>query len=277
MNSIYSFNLPPEERVIRRNRTITTYYAQLYRSEPKLYKWAGMAAFASFHIGEKLKLHDWRKTKIKSFSDTCQKQNKSLEDDFQIIRIINNKIFTEIGSMHLAFSELDYDLFKSQLIATKKSTIIIEAFNKLHEARKKIDCNDCTSDVTKQIWQANIEILWHEQFMVVQPLFNKLSNTFSSVMTFIASFDYNINHKKTNWKLASRFVSFMFIRGLSIIRKNYFFPNVINFEHRWYWISEDLLKKWQRIESNENVVLEKINYLSHLEHRTLILTKKSKF
>jgi len=55
----YNFSLPPEDQVIKRNRTITTYYAQLYKQEPQLYKWAGMAAFASFHIGEKLQMWNW--------------------------------------------------------------------------------------------------------------------------------------------------------------------------------------------------------------------------
>ncbi len=275
MNSMYSFNLPPERNVIRRNRTITTYYAQLYKNDPILYKWAGMAAFASFHIGEKLKIWDWSNTRIKSFSETCQKRNRSLEDDFQIIRIINNKIFSEIGFIHLAFSQLDYETFKSYLITTKKHNIIIEAFSILNKARNNIERGEYTRNIEKQIWNANTEILWHEQYMVVQPLFNKLSITFSSVMSFIASFDYNINHNKTNWKLASRFLFFMVFRGFSIIKNHNFIPNVTNFEQRWYWISEDLIKKWRIAENEKNIILEEINYLSKLENRKLILTRKN--
>lgn len=75
-----------------------------------------MASFASFHIGEKLKLWNWNKSGIKSFSETCQKKNQNIEDDFQIIRIINNRIFKEIGTLHLAFSQLDYSVFKDELI-----------------------------------------------------------------------------------------------------------------------------------------------------------------
>jgi len=89
----YSFNLPSEEQVIKRNRTITTYYAQLYENQPQLFKWAGMAAFASFHIGEKMKLWDWGKSGINSFTVTSRKNNLSIGDDFQVIRVINNRIF----------------------------------------------------------------------------------------------------------------------------------------------------------------------------------------
>lgn len=274
MTPIYTFNLPPEENVISRNRTITTYYAQLYKNEPRLYKWAGMAAFASFHIGEKLKMWDWQKTGIKTFAATCQQKNRSLEEDFQVIRIINNRIFLEIGSHHLAFSQLDYDLFRSQLIAGKKHEIIVKAFDKLHQARVQLKQGAPTKETTDLIWEANTEILWHEQQLVVQPMFNKLSWTFSSVMSLIASFDYNINHKKTNWRLASRFLSFMLYRGFHLIKKNSFRPSVTNFEQRWYWIQEDLLKKWQVVESDKRTIEEEISYLAGLEERNLRLRRK---
>jgi len=268
--SLYKFNLPPEENVIRRNRTITTYYAKLYRSDPKLYKWAGMAAFASFHIGEKLKLWNWEKKGIKSFSNTCQKKNRSIEDDIQIIRILNNRIFLEIGTLHLAFSQLDYQVFKKQLIQLKKHKIIIEAFNKLHIA--KTETNFQVSE--KYIWDANIKILYHEQSFVVQPMFNKLTTTFASAMSFVASFDYNVNHKKTNWKFSSRFILFMLTKGFSVTKKYGYIPAVTNFKQRWFWITEDLLNKWQDIEKNTSSVNKEIDYLSSLENR--VFTFKTK-
>jgi hypothetical protein len=274
MNSLYSFNLPPEEQVLLRNRTITTYYAQLYLNEPQLYKWAGMAAFASFHIGEKLKVWDWEDSPIKSFSDTCQKKNKSLEDDFQVIRVINNRIFTEIGAMHLAFSQLEYSVFKSELLQTNKHKLIINAFDTLNKARNSLKNGISTNKIDKLIWQANIDILWHEQYKVVQPLFDRLSYVFSGVMSFIASFDYRVNHKRTNWQLASRFITFMLSKGLRIMLKSNFIPNVTNLEQRWYWISKDLLKKWQKAENDRTLVAEELRILSQLEERTLFLTKK---
>ncbi|MDC7998662.1 DUF2515 family protein [Gilvibacter sediminis] len=267
---LYQFKLPPEEDVIRRNRTITAYYAKMYRSEPKLYKWAGMAAFASFHIGEKLKLWNWHKSGIKTFSETCQKKNRNIEDDFQIIRIINNRIFMEIGSLHLAFSQLDYSLFKEQLIESKKHKIIIEAFEKLQKVKK----DNYAKKSEELVWEANVEILYHEQSLVVQPMFNKLTSTFSSAMSLIASFDYTVNHKKTNWKLNSRFISFMLTKGFWVTKKQGYLPNVTNFKQRWFWITEDLLKKWQQIENKTNSVDEEIDYLLSFDNRAFIMNTK---
>lgn len=268
-NLLYQFQLPPEEKVLRRNRTITSYYAKLYQSEPKLYKWAGMAFFASFHIGEKLKLWNWNKSGIKSFSETCQKKNQNIEDDFQIIRIINNRIFKEIGTLHLAFSQLDYSVFKDELIKKNRHKIIIEAFNKLQLAKKEND----SKISEKLVWDANVEILYHEQSIVVQPMFNKLTTTFGSAMSLIASFDYTVNHKKTNWKLNSRFISFMLSKGFSVTRKYGYIPVVTNFKQRWFWITEDLLKKWKQIEKNTNSVNDEIDYLLGFDKREFIVKK----
>lgn len=110
------FKLPPEEQVMARNRAITTHYAQLYQLEPHLFKWTAIAAFASFHIGEKLKIWEWDDIGISSFSATCDKPSRSIEDDFQIIRIINNRIFNEVGWMHMAFAKMDYPAFHALLL-----------------------------------------------------------------------------------------------------------------------------------------------------------------
>ena len=265
----YNFNLPSEDQVIKRNRTITTYYAQLYQHEPRIYKWAGMAAFASFHIGEKMKIWNWENSGIKPLHYICQKESQTLEDDFQIIRIINNKIFLEIGWAHLAFSQMEFQAFKTLLHKKNKHQIIINAFEKLNTAREKIQKNEYSESINDLIWEANTEILWHEQSEVVQPLFNKLSNLFSRAMTFFATFDYTINHHQTRRIVRSRFIFFMFFNGFSLFKENWLLPEVTNLQHRWFWIYHDLLKKWKIIESKNDLITKEIKLLSRMENRSL--------
>lgn len=260
-----------EEQVIQRNRTITTYYAQLYQNEPYLYKWAGMAAFASFHIGEKLQLWDWEDSGIQPLSITCNKKNRTIEDDFQIIRIINNRIFSEIGWVHLAFCQMDYESFSALLMEQKRHPIIIHAFKKLNDARVQLNQNGHTDTIQELIWEANTDILWHEQSEVVQPLFDRLSNLFSRAMTLFASLDYKINHNETNWLMRSRFMLFILLNGFELVRKNGFIPQVTNLEHRWFWIQNDVLKRWKAVEANRSTINSEIEILSKLEDRKLKL------
>jgi len=268
LNLGYNFQLPPEEEVIKRNRTITTYYAQLYQQNPQLYKWAGMAAFASFHIGEKLKIWNWEKSGIKA-SPILKKKNRTIEDDFQVIRILNNKIFLEIGWKHLAFEQMPYETFKSHLTKKNKHPIIINAFEKLKNAKEQLSKNTDPYWINKIIWEANTEILWHEQSIVVQPLFDKLSTTFSKAMTLFASFDYKINHHQTRRITQSKFIFFMFLKGFKHLKENWFIPEVTNLTHRWFWISKDILEKWKTIESKQDIITAEIDFLAKLENNVM--------
>lgn len=261
----YSFTLPPEEQVILRNRSITSFYAQLYQQEPLLYKWAGMAAFASFHIGDRMQMWDWEESGIKPFVLTCQKKNRSLEDDFQIIRIVNNRIFTELAWVHRAFSELDYQSFSDLLISTGRHPLIIDAFDKLNTARQQLKSEGYTTAVSQLIWKANTEILWHEQSQVVQPMFDKLTGIFSWAMTLFASFDYKINHHQTSRKTRSNFIFYMLTEGLLTIKDNWMIPDVTNLQHRWFWILNDVLSSWQAAESDHSLVMSEIDFLSDAE------------
>lgn len=265
----YRFNLPDESDVLGRNRTITTYYAQLYLNAPHLYKWAGMAAFASFHIGDKLELWNWKESGTKSLSQTCNKQNKTIEDDFQVVRILNNIIFSEIGSALLMFQQLDYASFKAWQLAQGKHPIITSAFEKLNEARERLEKDGVSDEFNKLVWQANVDILWHEQSEVVQPFFDKLSDVFSSAMTLFASFDYQVNHSSTDWNTASRFISFMVKSKLTSNVPGSIIPNVTELDQRWYWISKDLVRKWHTVESDSNTIQEELQYLSKIEARNL--------
>jgi hypothetical protein len=265
----YQYNLPDESEVIRRNRTITTYYAQLYQNAPHLYKWAGMAAFASFHIGEKLELWNWKDSGIKSFSQTCNKQNKSIEDDFQVIRILNNTIFSEIGSALLLFKQMEYASFRNLQHTNQKHPIIISAFEKLNESRLMLEKDGPSAKLNDMVWEANVDILWHEQSEVVQPFFNKLTDVFSGAMTLFASFDYQINHSATDWNTTSRFISFMLKKKFSSSGISRIIPDVTELDQRWFWISKDLVKKWQKVESGSELVAEELKFLSLIEQRNL--------
>ncbi|NJC27419.1 DUF2515 family protein [Neolewinella antarctica] len=265
----YSFSLPPEEQVIKRNRTITTYYAQLYQNEPQLYKWAGMAAFASFHVGEKMKRWNWEAEGIKPLSFTCEKRNRTIEDDFQIIRIINNRIFSEIGWVHLAFGQMDFQSFRALLLEKGRHPMIVRAFEKLDGARMRLRSGERSGSINELVWEANTEILWHEQSEVVQPLFDQLSELFSHAMTFFASFDYKINHHGTTRNTRSRFVLYMLFNGFRSMRKGWMVPKVTNLQHRWCWISNSLLNNWILVESDRQLIATEIKFLAELEQRNL--------
>lgn len=172
---------------------------------------------------------------------------------------------------------MDYATFQNLLIARDKHIIIQKAFEQLNEARIRLNSPSTNTDTTSTnnlqeiIWKANTAILWHEQSEVVQPFFDKLSGFFARTMSLFASFDYQINHKATSRVARSRFLFFMWTHGFSLLRQTWYIPIVTNLEQRWFWIDNDLMKKWREVEENKTVMSAEINYLAEMEKRNLIL------
>jgi len=78
-------------------------YAKIYKEAPKIYKWAGMAAFASYHIGLSLMPFKWAKIETIDLSSAIQQQG--FKNDIQLIRLLNNHIFEDIGWVHIAYCQ----------------------------------------------------------------------------------------------------------------------------------------------------------------------------
>src|SRR5690349_10814351 len=80
--------LPPAADAIERNAEITARYVGWYLREPDLFKWAGMAAFASRQVGVAIGL---------------DAVSAGLFHDLEIIRVTNNLVYSDIAWAHLAY------------------------------------------------------------------------------------------------------------------------------------------------------------------------------
>ena len=208
--------LPPPKKVLERNKAITVLYARMYEQAPEIFKWAGMAAFASYHIGMSLIPFKWVNMDIIALSEALQQQENGFKNDIQLIRLLNNHIFNDIGWVHLAYLDKDggIDLLRSLFKGHAHYASILEAFEKIEQGRTLLKSNP--KEAEQLIWQANTEILWHEQSAVVQPVFDKLGPAFARAMTLCATFDYKVSHIKTDWRTHSSFILFMLYNGFSI-------------------------------------------------------------
>ena len=86
-------SIPSTDQVIARNKAISATYAKIYQGAPHLFKWAGMAAFASFHIGMSLLPFKWANIEIVDLTTAVGKESNGFRNDIQLIRLLNNKIF----------------------------------------------------------------------------------------------------------------------------------------------------------------------------------------
>src|ERR687891_2393956 len=84
--------------VFHRNLEISSRYAWMYKLLPAYLKWAGMAAFASYHV--RLALFPLRldrdRTGYVDIPHSLDRQKALLMDDVNTIRATNNAIFNDI-------------------------------------------------------------------------------------------------------------------------------------------------------------------------------------
>ncbi len=253
LKSEYELLLPPEEEVISRNKRISSVYAKLYLDNKDIFKWAGMAAFASNHIGIGLLPYHLQGQELLNLEDSCRK--RGLANDFNLLRHINNRIYDDIAWTHQAY--LDGGITQLSEMMQEHDLhyqMMLEGWKMLDEA-----VHAQSSDLehrNMKIWEANKVLLKHEQEMVVQPLFDQFGALFKRLITLFATLDFTPNHIDTNFKYYSSFVFYMYKRQLKMLRKTYFIPDLTNFEQRWSWLDSKVISSWMQSEKhNEDLLI----------------------
>lgn len=223
--------LPGEGQVLARNRAITAAYAALYLRQRELFKWAGMAAFASFQVGLALEPLGHGLA------------SAELVDDLELIRETNNAVYADIAWAHLAYEEGGIDEIRRCLQGARGQYLLRSGFEQLHRAKKsgRIDRALC--------WEANALLLEHEQHQTVQPRFQRFDTLFGKALTLATMLDFDGDHRRLDSRTLSAFSLHMLTRGLHVLPFTGFFPNVVSFEQRWHWIRFRLLPAWQSVES----------------------------
>src|SRR5712692_10230726 len=123
--------LPPIGDVVERNLAITAAYAGWYLRGHTLFKWAGMAAFASHHVGMAFRSAALR----------------AIIPDLDRIREVNNLIYDDIGWAHLAYQTggiaaieeaLRPETARERRAGRPAGNIMLEAFRSIERGRRQI-------------------------------------------------------------------------------------------------------------------------------------------
>ena len=194
--------LPSPEKAIQRNKTISSIYADLYLKHAEQFKWAGMAAFASNHVGIGLLPYKTGQVELLDLNASCKK--RGLLNDLNLIRHINNRIFDDIAWTHQAYLDGGLQLMNELMEHDVHYRLMLPAWKHLDNVIHQQESDEESRRL--KIWDANLELLRHEQEVVVQPMFESLGAVFKKVVTFCASLDFSPNHLKTDPKFHSSFI-----------------------------------------------------------------------
>lgn len=261
--------LPPKERIVDRNTAITAQYAAWYLQNPKLFKWAGMAAFASRQVGialvfsemmhapDPVILQEERPNEgfsfdpgklfrsalnslfsVPSFMHSVAAQQLFLTD-LDEIRRGNNTIFADIAWAHAAYQESGLGEIEKNC-GGEEDEYLLKGFRMIDEGARILEKAGNEEEARRVIWDGNVLLLRHEQLNTLQPIFDAISQQGRIVVSFGSELDFSgaVENVKASFSSFSGY--FETLTGIK---------SVTDREQRWQWIENDVLPSWGRVDA----------------------------
>lgn len=247
--------------VFLRNREITANYARAYLKHSRLFKWAGMAAFASHHVRLALKPYSLAAGKSACFDANSEGQSQRMAS-IRIIKDTNDSIYNDIYWAHMAYDGTKDGLKKIETAIgdNPEQQGLLEAFRKIDTAREMLEKQPESTIADELIWEANIDILRHEQVAMVQPRFERLPDSFSRVLSLFSTMHYQHGGRCKSTMLPGSFLAFVIQNYLGKKRLQGK-PSVVNLEYRWAWILKGILPGFQCFEAENKKITTKLKTL----------------
>ncbi len=260
--------LPPKERIVERNIAITAQYAAWYLQNQKLFKWAGMAAFASRQVGIALAFSEMmhapdtlviqEETPNQGFSfDPGRLFRSALNNLFSVpsfmhsvaarqlfladldeIRRGNNTIFADIAWAHAAYQESGIGEIEKNC-GGEDDEYMLKGFRLIDEGSRILEKAGNEEEARRVIWNGNVLLLRQEQLNTLQPVFDAISQQGRIVVSFGSELDFSgaVENVKASFSSFSGY--FETLTGIK---------SVTDREHRWQWIENDVLPSWDRVD-----------------------------
>ncbi|MCG8342485.1 MAG: hypothetical protein MI684_06570 [Chlorobiales bacterium] len=264
--------LPSCEEIIPRNRAITSYYARLYLDHHDIFKWAGMAAFASSQVGVALTFVEIMLTPGRMMEDGgYQKAGDLFEgvgnfvagaartlfslpfsvydfasrnillNDLEEIRKGNNAIYNDIAWAHRAYLEGGLAEIEKNISESERA-FLFAGFRMIDEGRALMRSGNDFEKAKALIRDGNIKLLRHEQINTLGPIFGAISLPGRIVVSFGSELNFGEAAPAGCAPRSSFADHFGYLETLTGNR------SVIDPEHRWQWIEESVLPAWYAVD-----------------------------
>ncbi|MFU8829711.1 MAG: DUF2515 family protein, partial [Phycisphaerales bacterium] len=257
--------LAAEEQLLDRNAQISSSYAALYLRHPRLFKWSGMAAFASQHVRKLL----WLKASSERDRSSAAMLSRLMSiTELETIRTINNAIHDDIFWAHMVYDgcEDGADRVRFMVQGTPMEPLA-DGFALIENGRMLLKHNEQRG--VELIVRGNIALLRHEQEAVVQPHLSLLSCAFARVFSLGSSLNYEPRGIMDCLRYCSSFYAFMIFREWVRLVRSRSLPRLDLLEHRWLWIERVLVPKFIALEQGAAAI--KISGIRNSDHSNWML------
>lgn len=248
--------------VFHRNLEISLCYAWIYRLLPSCFKWAGMAAFASYHV--RLALLPFRldtdRTGYVDIPHSLDRHRPLLAEDVDTVRATNNAIFDDIFWAHLAYSSAEdgIECLRALLGADRHYAPLLSGFEAIDQGRRVLESG--TASATSRriaedlIWVGNILLLEHEQRAVVQPNFDRLSCPFARLFSMGSTLSFEVRGLRQEVSYFTSFYLYSLTRGVPQALRANAWPRITRFDDRWRWIVASVVPRFRRLDADTRLV-----------------------
>lgn len=252
--------LSPPCCAFHRNMEISSRYAWLHAQERSCLKWAAMAAIASHHV--RLVLFPFRlDTDGSGYVDLARSlsRRRLLAADSNTMREVNNAIFDDIFWVHLAYLAPDgVERLRWLLGPHPRYAGLLSAFETIDRGRT-ILADDGSSETVRRegadlVWAGNLALLEHEQRVVVQPLFDRLSGTYSRLASMGSTTTFDVRGLRQEIRYFTSFSAFSLSSGLAATLRARAIPSITQFDDRWRWLEGSVVPRFRRLDADLGLV-----------------------
>jgi hypothetical protein len=214
--------------VFHRNLEITSCYAWMYKLRPECFKWAGMAAFASYHV--RLALLPFRldtdRTGYVDIPHSLERHRPHpgglLAVDVDTVRATNNAIFDDIFWVHLAYSSAPdgIERLRALLGADRHYAALLAGFEAIDRGRRVLEDRPASGAARRAaedlIWEGNVQLL--------------------EASYFTSFYLYGVT------------------RGLPRAVRARMWPRITRFDDRWPWIVTSIVPRFRKFDADVPLV-----------------------
>jgi hypothetical protein len=254
--------LTDQSCVFHRNLEISSRYAWIYKFLPVCFKWAGMAAFASYHI--RLALFPFRldtnRTGYVNIPRSLGRKKALLIEDVNTIRATNNAIFNDIFWVHIAYgtAENGIERLRALLGGEHHYAPVLSGFEAIDQGRRVLEDKKATAEARRTaedlIWVGNVLLLEHEQRALVQPNFDRISCPFARLFSIGSALSFEVRGVRQEVSYFTSFYLSSLGQGHSRVPRSHAWPRITHFDDRWRWIVTSIVPRFRRFDADMRLV-----------------------
>jgi hypothetical protein len=112
------------------------------------------------------------------------------------------------------------------------------------------------------IWQGNVELLRHEQRVVVQPCFDRLSCAFARLISIGSATSFEVRGVRREVASFTSFYLYSLSRGIPHALRAPAWPRITRFDDRWGWLVASVVPRFRRIDADTCLVAASLRRIS---------------